>query len=110
MVRRCKEGAIESEEVDKGTDNRCAQEGTAGAKVPDLCRKYGMSDASDYSCKAKHAGVTGSDLRCLKALEAENRLPMQIVAEQALDGLTIKELLSRNFERPRPEKRQSTMA
>jgi hypothetical protein len=33
----------------------------------------------------------------LKALEAENRRLKQIVAEQALDNLTLKELLSKNF-------------
>ena len=42
-------------------------------------------------------GMTVSDLRRLKALEAENRRLKQIVAEQALDNLTLKELLSKNF-------------
>jgi putative transposase len=73
------------------------KEGEAGAKVGDLCRKYGMSDASYYNWKARYAGLTVSDLRRLKALEAENRRLKQIVAEQALDNLTLKELLSKNF-------------
>jgi putative transposase len=73
------------------------KEGEAGAKVGDLCRKYGMSDASYYNWKAKYAGLTVSDLRRLKTLEAENRRLKQIVAEQALDNLTLKELLSKNF-------------
>jgi putative transposase len=73
------------------------KEGEAGAKVADLCRKYGMSDASYYNWKAKYAGMNVSDLRKLKALEAENRRLKQIVAEQALDNHTLKELLSKNF-------------
>ena len=73
------------------------KEGGAGAKVADLCRRHGMSDASYYNWKAKYAGMTVSDLRRLKALEAENRRLKQIVAEQALDNLTLKELLSKNF-------------
>jgi putative transposase len=73
------------------------KEGETGAKVADLCRKYGMSDASYYNWKAKYAGMTVSDLRRLKTLEAENRRLKQIVAEQALDNLTLKELLSKNF-------------
>jgi putative transposase len=73
------------------------KEGEAGVKVGDLCRKYGMSDASYYNWKARYAGLTVSDLRRLKALEAENRRLKQIVAEQALDNLTLKELLSKNF-------------
>jgi len=32
------------------------KEGEAGAKVADLCRKYGMSDATYYNWKAKYAG------------------------------------------------------
>jgi putative transposase len=73
------------------------KEGEAGAKVVDLCRKYGMSDATYYNWKAKYAGMTVSDLRRLKALESENRRLKQIVAEQALDNQTLKELLSKNF-------------
>ena len=73
------------------------KEGEAGAKVADLCHKYGMSDASYYNWKAKYAGMTVSDLKRLKALEAENRRLKQIVAEQAPDNLTFKELLSKNF-------------
>jgi putative transposase len=73
------------------------KEGEAGAKVADLCRKYGMSDASYYNWKAKYSGMNVSDLRRLKTLEAENRRLKQIVAEQALDNHTLKELLSKNF-------------
>jgi len=73
------------------------REGAAGAKVADLCRKYGMSDATYYNWKAKYAGMTVSDLKRLKTLENENRRLKQIVAEQALDNQTLKELLSKNF-------------
>jgi len=73
------------------------KEGQAGAKIADLCRRYGMSEASYYNWKAKYAGITVSDLRWLRGLEAENRRLKQIVAEQALDNLTLKELLSKNF-------------
>ncbi|MBI2851533.1 MAG: transposase [Chloroflexi bacterium] len=73
------------------------KEAEAGASVADLCRKYGMSDATYYNWKAKYAGFTVSDLKRLKALEEENRWLKQIVAEQALDNRTLKELLSKNF-------------
>lgn len=73
------------------------REGEAGAKVPDLCRKYGMSDATYYNWKARYAGLTISELKRLKALEEENRRLKQIVGEQALDIRALKDLLSKNF-------------
>jgi len=73
------------------------REGEAGARVVDLCRKYGMSDATYYNWKAKYAGLTVSDLKRLKALEEENRRLKQIVGEQALDIRALKELLAKNF-------------
>ncbi len=73
------------------------KEGEAGATVADLCRRHGMSEASYYNWKAKYAGMTVSELRRLKGLEAENRQLKQIVAEQALDNRVLKDLLSKNF-------------
>jgi putative transposase len=73
------------------------KEGEAGAKVSDLCRKYGMSDATYYNWKAKYSGMTASDLKRLKSLEVENRRLKQIVGEQALDIRALKDLLSKNF-------------
>ena len=73
------------------------KEGESGAKVSDLCRKYGMSDATYYNWKAKYSGMTVSDLKRLKSLEAENRRLKQIVGEQALDIRALKDLLSKNF-------------
>lgn len=73
------------------------KEGEAGAKVTDLCRKYGMSDATYYNWKAKYSGMTASDLKRLKSLEHENRRLKQIVGEQALDIRALKDLLSKNF-------------
>ena len=73
------------------------KEGEAGAKIAELCRKYGMSEATYYNWKVRYSGMTVSDLERLKALEAENRRLKQIVADQALDNLALKELLSKNF-------------
>lgn len=73
------------------------QEGEAGAKISDLCRKHGMSDATYYNWKSKYAGLSVSELKRLKALEEENRRLKQIVADQLLDIRALKELLSKNF-------------
>lgn len=73
------------------------KEGEAGAKVADLCRKYGMSEATYYNWKTKYAGLSVSELKRLKTLEEENRRLKQIVADQLLDIRALKELLSKNF-------------
>ncbi len=73
------------------------REAEAGAKIVELCRKYGMSEATYYNWKTKYSGLTVSELKRLKALEEENRRLKQIVAEQALDNRALKELLSKNF-------------
>jgi putative transposase len=73
------------------------KEAEAGAKVSDLCRRYGISDATFYNWKARYAGLTVSELKRLKTLEDENRRLKQIVGEQALDIRALKDLLSKNF-------------
>ena len=72
------------------------KEAEAGAKVLDLCRKHGISDATFYNWKAKYAGMTVAELRRLKELEAQNAKLKRIVADQALDISALKDLLGRN--------------
>ena len=73
------------------------KEAEAGAKVLDLCRKHGISDATFYNWKAKYGGMTVADLRRLKELEAENAKLKRIVADQALDNAALKDLLNRKW-------------
>jgi putative transposase len=73
------------------------KEAEAGAKVLDLCRKHGISDATFYNWKAKYAGMTVAELRRLKELEAENTKLKRIVADQALDISALKDLVGRKW-------------
>lgn len=73
------------------------KEAEAGASTADLCRKYGMSDASFYKWKAKFSGMNVSDAKKLRQLEDENRRLKHIVADLTLDQKVLKELLSKNF-------------
>ncbi len=41
---------------------RIIQEYAAGAKVSELCRKHGMSDATFYKWKARYGGLQISDV------------------------------------------------
>jgi putative transposase len=69
----------------------------AGVKVMDICRKYGISDATYYNWKAKYHGMEINELKRLKALEDENGKLKHIVADQALDIRALKHVLSKKY-------------
>lgn len=73
------------------------KEAQAGASVQDLCRKYGISDATLYKWRTKYAGLEVSDVKKLRQLEEENRRLKQMVAEQALDIQALKALTAKNW-------------
>jgi putative transposase len=72
------------------------KEADAGMKIPDLCRKYGFSDATYYNWKAKYGGMSVSDVKRLKQLEDENRRLKQIVADLTLDNQALKAVVTKN--------------
>jgi len=55
-----------------------------GEKVRDLCREIGISDATFYNWKAKYGGLSASDLKRLKDLEAENARLKKMYANLSL--------------------------
>lgn len=76
---------------------RVLKEADAGLKVAELCRKYGVSEATYYNWKAKFGGMTVSDVRRLKALEAENGKLKRLLAESMLDNAALKDIVSRKW-------------
>jgi len=73
------------------------KEQEAGAKVADLCRKHGISDATFYNWKAKYGGMEVSEAKRLKALEEENAKLKKLLAEQMLDAAALRELLAKKW-------------
>ena len=73
------------------------KESEAGAKTAELCRKVGISEGTFYKWKSKFGGMEVSDAKRLRALEDENRRLKQLVADQALDIVIIKDLLKKKF-------------
>jgi putative transposase len=73
------------------------KEAEAGMKVADLCRKYGISDATYYNWKAKFGGMTVSEAQRLKALEIENNKLKRLLAEAMLDNAALKDVVSRKW-------------
>jgi len=73
------------------------KEAEAGAKTKELCRKHGISEATFYNWKAKYSGMTVSEARRLKELEAENAKLKKLLAESELDKAAPKDLLNRKW-------------
>ena len=73
------------------------REHEAGAKPADLCRKYGMSEATLYNWKSKFGGMDVSDAKRLKALEEENGRLKKLLADAMLDASALRELLAKKW-------------
>lgn len=73
------------------------KEADAGARVAELCRKYGISDATYYNWKAKFGGMTVSDAQRLKALKTENAKLKRLLAESLLDNAALKDVVGRKW-------------
>jgi len=67
----------------------------AGVPVKELCRKHGFSDASLYTWRAKFGGMSVSEAKRLRELEAENAKLKKLLAESLLDAEALKAALGR---------------
>ena len=68
-----------------------------GAKVSDLCRQHGISDATFYKWKSKYGGMNVDELRRLRDLEQENARLKKIIANQSLDIDIMKDVISKKW-------------
>ena len=72
-------------------------EADAGVMVKDICRKYGISNATYYKWKSKYGGLSVSDLKRLRELETENRRLKKMYADLSLENDALKELLTKKL-------------
>ncbi len=72
------------------------QEHEAGVSTAEICRKYGISDATFYKWRSKFGGMEVSDARKLKAQE-ENRKLKKPLSKSMLEVSTLREMLGKNF-------------
>jgi putative transposase len=73
------------------------KQGEAGVKTAELCRQHGISAASYYQWKAKYGGLEVSEAQRLKQLEEENRKLKRIVADQSLDLMMLRDLVTKKM-------------
>ena len=69
----------------------------SGVPAGELCRQHNISSATFYKWKSKFGGMTVNEAQRLKQLEAENAKLKRIVADQALDIVALKDVVSKNW-------------
>ena len=68
-----------------------------GRMVKDVCREYGISDATYYNWKSKYVGMTASDIKKLKELEDENRRLKRMYADLSLQHEALKDIVEKKL-------------
>lgn len=66
-----------------------------GARVEEVCRKLGVSEATVYNWKKKYAGLSTPEVRRLRLLEEENTKLKRLVADLSLDKIMLQDILSK---------------
>jgi putative transposase len=72
-------------------------EAEAGMPVKDVCRKYSVSSATYYKWKSKYGGLSVSELKRMKELEAENAKLKRMYADMALENTALKDLIEKKL-------------
>lgn len=69
----------------------------AGAKAQEVCRKYGIGDATFYKYRARFGGMNVSDAKTLRGLEDENNRLSRMLADGMLDNAALRDLATKNY-------------
>lgn len=73
------------------------KEAEGGLPTPEVCRKYGISDATFYTWRRKYGGMEVNEARRLRQLEDENRRLKHLVADLTLDVQMLKAVNSKKW-------------
>ena len=73
------------------------REAEAGKRVIDVCRDYGISDATFYKWRSKYGGMDVSDAKRLKQLEDENRRLKKLLADTMLDKQILQDIVEKKL-------------
>lgn len=73
------------------------KEHQSGISAAELCRRYGVSDATFYKWRSKCGGMEVSDAKRLKALEEENAKLKKLLAESMMDVSALREMLGKSY-------------
>jgi transposase-like protein len=68
-----------------------------GKKVPEMCRKIGVTEQTYYRWKKEYGGLRMDQAKRLKELEKENARLKRLLADAELDKAILREAASGNF-------------
>ncbi|MCA9411037.1 MAG: transposase [Candidatus Omnitrophica bacterium] len=69
----------------------------SGTSVREVSRREGVTEPTIYRWRSRYGGLSESELRRLRELEAENARLKKIVAQQAIDIDALKEINSKKW-------------
>ena len=73
------------------------KEADAGLKVAEICRKHGISQPTYYNWKSKYGGLSVSELKRIKELEAEHSKLKRMYADLAMENDALKQLIEKKL-------------
>ncbi len=68
-----------------------------GQPVKDVCRQYGIAEATFYVWRKKYAGLGSIELRELRLLREENSRLKKLVADLSLDKHVLTEVVKKKL-------------
>ena len=72
-------------------------EADAGLAVKDVCRAHGISPSTYHKWKSKYGGLSASELKRIKELEAEKSKVKRMFADLSLENDAMKHLIEKKF-------------
>jgi len=76
---------------------KALKENEAGRSVDEISRELGINKGTFYNWRKKYGGMEVSHLRRLKELEEENRKLKRMYADQALQLVMAKDVISKKW-------------
>lgn len=69
----------------------------SGRNVGDICREYGVSQATFYNWKSKYGGMEVNQLKKIKELERENQRLKKMYAEVSMQRDVLKDVIEKKL-------------
>lgn len=73
------------------------KETESGRNAAEVCREYGISQATFYNWRKKYGGMDVQQLKRLKELEEENNRLKEMYANLSLDHKILKEIIEKKL-------------